>query len=132
MRSEWRWLVFVGIAVGLLGTGLLIVLFVPRLGWAGIHDSGEGYCPFCGATGVLNLWDVFAILAIVLLTLIVLLSHLAAFVLVVRWIARPEASSGRVRYRHSMGEADSSVDDAMGPAVPLSSCELPDEVGLGK
>ncbi|MFO7741824.1 MAG: hypothetical protein R6X31_05855 [Anaerolineae bacterium] len=132
MRSEWKWLVFVGIAVGLLATGLLIVLFAPRFGWAGIHDYGEGYCPFCGGTGVLNLWDVFAILAIVLLALNVLLSHLAALVLVVRWIARPEGSPGRVKYRHSMEEADSSLDDATGPAVPLSSCALPDEVGLGK
>lgn len=132
MRSEWKWLVFVGIAVGLLGTGLLVVLLVPRLGWAGIHGSGEGYCPFCGGTGVLNLWDIFGVLAIVLLTSIVLLSHLGAFVLVVRSIARRKGSSGRVKYRHSMEEADSSVDDPMGPAVPLSSCALPDEVGLGK
>lgn len=54
MRKEWKWPIFSVIAVSLLTTGLLVVLFVPRLGWVGLHEYREGYCHCCGGTGVLN------------------------------------------------------------------------------
>lgn len=44
MSKGWKWLAYAVGAVGLLTTGLLVLLFVPRLGWVGLHEHVGGYC----------------------------------------------------------------------------------------
>jgi hypothetical protein len=120
MRKEWKWPVFAVIAVSLLTTGLLVVLFVPRLGWVGLHEYREGYCPCCGGTGVLNPWGFLATLAIVLLMLSVPLAHIGVLVLAMMWIARSERSPRVARYDHHVEDTGRSTDGRMdwGVRVP--------------
>jgi hypothetical protein len=113
VRKGWKWLALAVIAVSLLTTGLLILLFVPRLGWVGLHEYREGYCPCCGGTGVLNPWGFLATLAIVLLMLSVPLSHIAVLLLAVSWIARSDRSPRVVRYDHSVEGSDQSTGGAI-------------------
>lgn len=109
MRKEWKWLAFAVVAASLLTTGL-VVFFVPRLGWVGLDEYREGYCPCCGGTGAFNSWGFLATLAIVLLMLSVPLGHIGVLFLAVTWIARTDRSARSVKYGHSSIDARRNTD----------------------
>ncbi|MFO7741828.1 MAG: hypothetical protein R6X31_05875 [Anaerolineae bacterium] len=113
MRKEWKWLTVAAIAASLLTTALLILLFVPRLGWVGLHEVGEGSCPCCGGTGVFNFWGFLATLVIVLMMLSIPLSHIAVLVLAVTWIARADRSPRVVRHGRPAEDGGSGTDSGM-------------------
>jgi hypothetical protein len=112
MRKEWKWLVLVMVAAGLLTAGVL-VFSVPRLGWVGLDEYRQGYCPCCGGTGVFNPWGVLATLAIGLLMLSIPLGHIGILILAVTWIARSDRSPGRVGYGHSVEDASQTGGGAV-------------------
>lgn len=120
MKKEWKRLAFVVAAVGLLTTGLLIALFIPRTGWVGFHEHAGGQCPFCGGTGVLDLWGSLATLVILVLMVSIPLSHIAVLVLAVTSIVRSERGGRDVGHDHQAGEGDRSPEGATPQGAPAS------------
>jgi hypothetical protein len=91
MREELKWLAFASIAIGVVIVGLLILTFVPGLGWT--RPSGYG---MWNRTDFLNPWDFLANVTIALLMLAIPLSHIAWLVMAAIWLARSaEPSPGR-------------------------------------
>jgi hypothetical protein len=129
MGKEWKWLAYAVAAVGLLTTGLLILLFVPRLGWIGLHEHAGGHCACCGGTGVLNPWGLLATTMIVLLMMSIPLSHIAVLVLATQSIARSEKIPKGVRHHGHAGEDDRSPDGAADQGAPVAPY-APARVGL--
>jgi NADH:ubiquinone oxidoreductase subunit 6 (subunit J) len=95
MREEFKWLVFASIAIGVVIVGLLILTFVPGLGWGWTRPSGYW---MWSRTDFLNPWDFLANVTITLLLLAIPLSHIAWLVMAAIWLARsagpPPAGGG--------------------------------------
>jgi len=85
MREEFKWLVFASIAIGVVIVGLLILTFVPGLGWGWTRPSGYW---MWSRTDFLNPWDFLANVTIALLLLAIPLSHIAWLVMAAIWLAR--------------------------------------------
>jgi hypothetical protein len=83
MREGLKWLAFASIAIGVVIVGLLILVFVPGLGWA----RPSGYWMW-SRTDFLNPWDFLANVTIALLMLAIPLSHIAWLVMAAIWLAR--------------------------------------------
>jgi hypothetical protein len=83
MREGLKWLAFASIAIGVVIVGLLILVFVPGLGWA----RPSGYWMW-SRTDFLNPWDFLANVTIALLMLAIPLSHVAWLVMAAIWLAR--------------------------------------------
>jgi len=131
MRREWKWLVLTVVAVGLLVSVLLILRFVPRLGWVGPEQSRQGHCPCCGGTGGLNAWGSIATLAIALLMLSIPLGHIAVLVMAVTWVQRLERAPRRVGHVCQAQEDDGTLEDSAGQGIPAFP-HAPDKGGLNR
>jgi hypothetical protein len=92
MRKGFKWLVFASIAIGVIIVGLLILAFVPSLGWRRIRP--HEYQMWSG-TDLLNPWGLLARVTIALLLLAIPLSHIAWLVVATIWLARSEPPRSR-------------------------------------
>lgn len=104
MREEFKWLVFASIAIGVVIVGLLILTFVPGLGWGWTRPSGYW---MWSRTDFLNPWDFLANVTIALLLLAIPLSHIAWLVMAAIWLARsagPPPAGEALNCPHCQGE----------------------------
>lgn len=104
MHRGFKWLLFVSIAIGMVIVVLLILAFVPGLGWRGIRP--HEYWMWSG-TDLLNPWVLLARVTIALLLLAIPLSHIAWLVVATIWLARsaePPRSGEALNCPHCGGE----------------------------
>jgi hypothetical protein len=106
MQRGLKPLAFIVAAIAMLTTGLLILLFVPRLGWVGFHERGAGHCPCCAGTGVLDPWGFLATVAIVLMMVSIPVSHIVVLVLAMMWVGRWDRAPRVVRHDQHAEESD--------------------------
>ncbi len=104
MRGELKWLVFASIVIGVVIVGLLILTFVPGLGWGGARPYRYW---MWSRTEFLTPWDFLGNVTIALLMLAIPLSHIAWLVMAAIWLARsaePSPGGKALNCPHCGGE----------------------------
>jgi len=104
MHGELKWLVFASIVIGVVIVGLLILTFVPGLGWGGTRPHRYW---MWSRTEFLTPWDFLGNVTIALLMLAIPLSHIAWLVMAAIWLARsagPSQAGEALNCPHCRGE----------------------------
>ena len=105
MREGLKWLVFASIVIGVIIVGLLILTFVPGLGWGWTRPSGYW---MWNRADFLNPWHFLANVTIALLMLAIPPSHIAWLVMAAIWLARsaeePSPAGEALNCPHCEGE----------------------------